>query len=429
MAFRDGPFENLKVPLGITAAFAVIAAGAVAILLLIGDKRDALKTEGYGAVRGAFAKAAAPTNGVFAAPVRWVGSASDWIGDYFNAVDENRRLKQKVAQLEAVRDNNIALNNINRRYEALLNLRVQPAVEMATARTVAESRGPFANARLIDAGTDKRIRVGNPVINEQGLVGRVVGVTNSASRVLLLSDVASRTPVLVDRSDARAILVGDGGANPRLEFLRGVDSVKEGDRILSSGDGGIFPRGLPVGEAAKALDGSWRVKLYAERGDLDYVRVLLFQDFSQLLKPDTLNAPPLASLQTAPQPSPELAAKIDALHPARTYPGAAAPKPAVAAPVAAQPTPAKTPAPAAKVAAPASDKAADKGKADKGKVAAKSDKKGATDKPASGKSTADKASAPKAGAKPAPAKTGTPKKPVPYNRLKNADAQGAGGRQ
>lgn len=423
MAFRDGPFENLKVPLGLTAAFAVIAAGAVAILLLIGDKRDALKTEGYGAVRGAFSKAAAPTNGVFAAPVRWVGSASDWIGDYFNAVDENRRLKQKVAQLEAVRDNNIALTNINRRYEALLNLRVQPAVEMATARTVAESRGPFANARLIDAGADKRIRVGNPVINEQGLVGRVVGVTNNASRVLLLSDVASRTPVLVDRSDARAILVGDGGANPRLEFLRGSDSVKEGDRILSSGDGGIFPRGLPVGEAAKALDGSWRVKLYAERGDLDYVRVLLFQDFSQLLKPDSLNAPPLASLQTAPQPSPELAAKIDALHPARTYPGVAAPKPAAPvapAPVAVAPAPAaKAAAPAAKVAAPASDK---------GKPVAKSAAKGAADKPASGKSTAEKASAPKAGAKPAPTKAAAPRKPVPYNRLKSDTPQGGGGR-
>src|SRR3569832_127887 len=207
---------------------------------------------------------------------------------------------------------------------------------MATARTVAESRGPIANARLIDAGADKRIRVGNPVINEQGLVGRVVGVTNNASRVLLLSDVASRTPVLVDRSDARAILGGDGG---------------------------IFPRGLPVGEAAKALDGSWRVKLYAERGDLDYVRVLLFQDFSQLLKPDSLNAPPLASLSTAPQPSPDLAAKIDALHPARTSTGAQ-PAPAVAAPkpVAPAPNAAAPQAPAAKVATPASDKAADKGK-------------------------------------------------------------------
>jgi rod shape-determining protein MreC len=412
VAFRDGPFENLKVPLGLTAGFAVIAAGAVAALLLIGDKHDSLKTEGYGAVRGAFEKVAAPANGIFATPVRWISGASDYVGDYFNAVEENRRLKQKVAQLQAVQDNNIALQNINRRYEALLNIRIQPPVEMATAHTVSESRGPFANARLIDAGTDKKIRLGNPVINEQGLVGRVVGVTNSAARVLLLTDVASRTPILVDRSDARAILVGDGGANPKIEFLRGGESIKEGDRILTSGDGGMLPRGLPVGEAAKALDGSWRVKLYAERGDLDYVRVLLFQDFSQLLRPDSLNAQPLASLATAPQPSADLAARIDALHPARTSTGAAPAAPAPkAAPVAATPAAiAPPPAPASDKAARPAKKAADKATADKG----------AASKAAPAKATPAKAAA----AKPAPTKVrpdGTPRKPVPYNRLKPSD--------
>jgi rod shape-determining protein MreC len=423
VAFRDGPFENLKVPLGLTAGFAVIAAGAVAALLLIGDKHDGLKTEGYGAVRGAFEKVAAPANGIFATPVRWISGASDYVGDYFNAVEENRRLKQKVAQLQAVQDTNVALQNINRRYEALLNIRIQPAVEMATAHTVSESRGPFANARLIDAGTDKKIRLGNPVINEQGLVGRVVGVTNSASRVLLLTDVASRTPVLVDRSDARAILVGDGGANPKIDFLRGAESIKEGDRILTSGDGGMLPRGLPVGEAAKALDGSWRVKLYAERGDLDYVRVLLFQDFSQLLKPDSLNAQPLASLATAPQPSADLAARIDALHPARTSTGAAHAAPAPVVPVV-KAAPAAI-APAVASPAPASDKGA--------KAAKKTAGKAAPDKPALAKTPAKPAPAKVAAAKPTPAKgvrpDGTPRKPVPYNRMKPSDPPSGGGGQ
>lgn len=361
MAFRDGPFENLKVPLGLTAGFAVIVAGAAAVLFLIGDRRDPVKGDGYGAVRGAFERIAAPANGVFAAPVRWAGDSSDWISDYFDAVNENRRLKARLAKLEAVRDNNIALQNINRRYEALLNIRIQPAVAMATGRTVAESRGPFANARLIDAGANKGIRVGNPVINEQGLVGRVVGTASSVSRVLLLTDVASRTPVLVDRTDARAILAGDGGANPKLEFLRGSDSVKEGDRILSSGDGGIFPRGLPVGEAARALDGSWRVKLYGERGDLDYVRVLLFQDFAQLVKPESLSAPPLASLATAPQPgfdpthraSPKPVTSALPATAGTVKPGSAAPKLAISPPSAAHGVTAKAAAGTAPSAKPA----------------------------------------------------------------------------
>jgi rod shape-determining protein MreC len=334
VAYRDGPFENLKVPAAWMAGLALVAAGAAALILLLGDKRETLSSEGYGAVRGGMDRVAAPVNGVLAAPVRWVGSGTDWLTDYFGAVSENRRLKKRLAELEAVRDNAVALQNINRRYEALLNIRIQPPIEMATARSVSESRGPFANSRLIDAGSDKGIKIGNPVINANGLVGRVVGVTGGVSRVLLLTDVASRTPVLVDRSDARGILVGDGGSNPRLEFMRGNGSVKEGDLILTSGDGGVLPRGLPVGRAAKALDGSWRVKLFADKGDMDYVRVLKFEDFSQLLKPDELNAPPLAGLGTAPQPDPALAARIEALHPARTSTGA--PAPATPAPAPAQ---------------------------------------------------------------------------------------------
>ncbi|HWE45302.1 MAG TPA: rod shape-determining protein MreC [Caulobacteraceae bacterium] len=329
MAYRDGPFENLKVPLGLTAAFAVLVMGAIAVLLIVSDKRDKPQADGFAPVRSGFSRVTAPVSGVFAAPVRWVGHATDFVGDYFGAIDENRRLKKQVAELKAVQDNYVALENINRRYEALLNIRTQPPVDMVAANLVSESRGPFANAQLIDAGTNSRIRVGNPVINEHGLVGRVMGVGPTASRVLMLTDVASRTPVLVDRTDARAILVGDGGANPRLDFLRGTDSVKDGDRIMTSGDGGMLPRGLAVGVAAKALDGTWRVKLYAGNTDTDVVRVLLFDDFSQLLKPDSINAPALAGMNTAPQPSADLVAKIEAVHPAHPVarPAAAAPTP------------------------------------------------------------------------------------------------------
>lgn len=311
MAFRDGPFENLKVPLTWTAAAALLVAGVAALFMLLGDRREAAGAENYGGARQLFDSAAAPIGGVFAAPVRWAGQASDYVDDYFMAVRENRRLRAELAELQAEQDAVVALRNLNAQYEAMLGLRVEPEVPMVTARSVSEARGPFAKSRLIDVGANRGVRVGNPVINEHGLVGRVVGMTPSVSRVLLLTDVASRTPVLVGRTDARAILRGDGSGNPRLEFVRGVDSVRVGDRILSSGDGGSLPRGLPIGVAARGLDGSWRVKLFSDRGAIDFVRVLLFQDFSQLADPETLNAPPLAALEVAPPPTPEVVARID----------------------------------------------------------------------------------------------------------------------
>jgi rod shape-determining protein MreC len=296
VAFRDGPFENIKVPLVWTAAVTVVLAAIGCVLLLISDARA--QTSPYQPVRSGVEAVAGPVGGVFAAPVRWFGHASDYVGGYFFAVSENRRLKRELAELQPWRDQAIALKNVNARYEAMLGIRPEPPVAMQTARSILDARGPFSNARLIDAGTAQGVKVGNPVINEHGLIGRIVGASPGVSRVLLLTDVASRTPVLIDRTDARALLTGDGSDNPRLEFVRGVDSVQVGDRILSSGDGGGFPRGVPIGVAARGIDGSWRVKLFSDRGAIDYVRVMLFEDFSQLVDGDDLNAPPLAALGT-----------------------------------------------------------------------------------------------------------------------------------
>lgn len=343
MAFRDGPFENIKVPLAWTAAVVVVVAVIGAVVLLLGDRTTSDGGSTMGAARGGFEAAAGPVGGVFAAPVRWAGAARDYVGGYFFAIGENRRLKAEIAELRGWRDEAIAQKNINGRYEALLGLRTEPPVPMVTGRAISESRGPFSNAKLIDVGSAKGVRIGNPVVTEHGLVGRVTGVTGGVSRVVLLTDVASRTPVMIERTDARAMLTGDGGDSPRLEFIRGSGSIKAGDRILSSGDGGGLPRGLPVGVAAKGVDGAWRVKLFSDHGAIDYVRVLLFQSFGQLVSPNALNAPPLAGLTTAPEPS---AAEVGAIRDAAARRAAAQQAQAERARAAAA-TPAPTPAPAA----------------------------------------------------------------------------------
>ncbi len=343
MAFRDGPFENIKVPLAWTAAVVVVVAVIGAIVLLLGDRTTSEGGSTMGTARGGFEAAAGPVGGVFAAPVRWAGAARDYVGGYFFAIGENRRLKAEIAELRGWRDEAIAQKNINSRYEALLGLRTEPPVPMATGRAISESRGPFSNAKLIDVGSAKGVRIGNPVVTEHGLVGRITGVTGGVSRVVLLTDVASRTPVMIERTDARAMLTGDGGDSPRLEFIRGSGSIKAGDRILSSGDGGGLPRGLPIGVAAKGVDGAWRVKLFSDHGAIDYVRVLLFQSFGQLVSPNALNAPPLAGLTTAPEPS---AAEVGAIRDAAARRAAAQQAQTERARAAAA-TPAPTPAPAA----------------------------------------------------------------------------------
>ena len=310
MAFRDGPFENLKVPLALSAAVMVLIGLIASVILLFGDNKARTGRENIAPVRAGFEAGATPVGTVLAAPVRWTGNAIDYVKGYFFAVSENRRLKADLAEMQGWRDDALALKNINARYEEILGIRTDPPIDMVAGLAITDARGPFARARLLNIGSGKGVRIGNPVLSEHGLVGRIVGTSPVHSRMILLTDVSSRIPVLVERTDARAMLTGDGSASPRLDYVRGEDAVREGDRVFSSGDGGGMPRGLPIGMVAKGLDGSWRIKLFSDRAPIDYVRVLLFQNFALLADQTALNAPPLAGLETAQAPTPQEAAAI-----------------------------------------------------------------------------------------------------------------------
>jgi rod shape-determining protein MreC len=293
VSLRDNSLGELRVPLTWAAAIALVVAVVAASALLLSDRRETFKAEAYGATRRASDTFLAPVGDVLAAPGRWTGAGVDALRDYFGAASENRELKAQLKDMRQWRDVAIALRDENARYRTLLGLKTDPPIPMVAARIVTDSRGPFADTRLANAGSERGVKAGNPVMSENGLVGRVIGVTDGASRVLLLTDIASRTPVMIDRTNARAILTGDGGPNPRLDYLRGRDPIREGDRLLTSGDGGVVPRGLPVGTAVKGLDGRWRAVLASDRAPIDFVRILLFKDFTQVVNQKELAATPV----------------------------------------------------------------------------------------------------------------------------------------
>jgi rod shape-determining protein MreC len=328
MSLRDGPFQDIRIPLTWTAAIALIVAAVIGVAILLGDRRGTVQAQAFGATRSVADSLARPAGEALSAPVRWTGDAVDYVEGYFFAVSENRRLHAQIRALEQSRDQAVALTNENGRLRAILGLRTEPPIPMVAAHVISDSRGPFANSRLADAGREKGVAVGNPVMSEHGLVGRVVGVAEGVSRVLMVTDVASRTPVMIDRTGARAILTGDGGPSPKLAYLRGMDPVKVGDRVLTSGDGGVLPRGLPVGTVVTGLGGDWRVRLDADDGPIDFVRILEFTDFSQLASQPALNQaepPPLSRAEQA-----ELAARLAAAEARPTPPAASGARPAAA---------------------------------------------------------------------------------------------------
>jgi rod shape-determining protein MreC len=392
MSLRDNPLGELKVPLTWTAGIVFIVVLIASVAILLSDRREAFDTDAYGNPRTMTDKVMAPVGNALSTPGRLTGEGVEGVRGYFFAVSENRRLRAELENMRQWRDVAIALRDTNERYRTILGLKTDPPIPMATARIVTDSRGPFANSRLANAGSEKGIKPGNPVMSENGLVGRIVGVSEGVSRVLLLTDAASRTPVMIDRTNARAILTGDGGPNPKLEYLRGQDPVKTGDRVLTSGDGGVFPRGLPVGVAVKGLDGRWRVVLASDKAAIDFVRILLFEDFTQVADTkkleQTVPPPPTPGASTLPPPAPEAAA-TSAPATTASAPAATAAAPATPAPKTAPPAqPAKAATPPAKPSATPAPKAA----APAGKTVTPPAKAGATPAP---KTPAPKTATPK----------------------------------
>jgi rod shape-determining protein MreC len=313
-----------------------VIAVIIAAALMMSHQRDPMKAGAYDAAHHAVDAVAAPVGGALSAPVRWTHGALDYVRGYFFAVSDNRRLRAELTHAQATRDQLAQAQLENARLKAVLGIKTNPPLPQVAAETISDSRGPFADTRLANAGRDKGVTEGNPVLSEHGLVGRVVGVSDHVSRIMMLTDAESHVPVILVRTNGRAILTGDGGGSPKLDYIRTAVGLKEGDRVLTSGDGGVFPRGLPVGTVVKGFDGGWRIALDSDAAPIDYVQILLFTDFSQLVNGQTIAPKELPTAMTE-EPSQSIVAPIPVTGAKGTAAAGGGAKPAGVAPATPKP--------------------------------------------------------------------------------------------
>jgi rod shape-determining protein MreC len=355
----------------VTPGAIVAVLGIVGALVLIGVHFSRTSPVGQTAQR--VGDDAATAAGLAAgAPARASGGFIDRIGNMWAAAGRIEQLEAENRELMAWKGLAERLAERNARYEALLRMPADAFGEGAdiedavAAQLVLDSGGPFTRTLVANAGADHGVRVGYVAVNEYGLVGRVVSVGQRSSRVLMLDDYNSRIPVMGEGSRVRAVLAGQAARapdlltspfqleTPRLEFIVGAQALREGERVITSGDGGIFPRGIPVGVAHRSADGVWRVVLAASQRPIDFVRLAPFVGADEPEKTEVADAgPPAAirsavvSVERAPAPAQtQRPAAPPAVAPAQRAP---APEPAPAQTPAAPPptSPAAAPAPAA----------------------------------------------------------------------------------
>ncbi len=225
---------------------------------------------------------------------------------YQRILEQNAELRRELQQMKAWKEAALQLEQENARLLDLNNVRLDPRLTFVTGVVLADSGSPFRQSVLLNIGARDGIVDGWAAMDGIGLVGRIAGVGQSTSRVILLSDSSSRIPALIQPSGQTALIVGDNTIAPYIDFLENDDKVRPGDRVVSSGDGGVFPSGLLIGQVATDPGGRLRVRLAADYERLEFLRVLRDhgqdrpQNHGGIVRPSNLPSDPLPAEPPTP---------------------------------------------------------------------------------------------------------------------------------
>lgn len=193
---------------------------------------------------------------------------------YEKLLEQNKELRRELQQMKSWKEAALQLEQENARLLDLNQLRLDSKLTHVSGIVIADSGSPFRQSVLLNIGSRDGIQDGWAAMDGLGLVGRISGVGSSTSRVILLTDNASQIPVIVQPSGQRAILMGDNSFAPPVEFIENVDLVRPGDRVVTSGGGGVLPAGLLVGTLAMDPNGRLRARLVADYERLEFLKVL-----------------------------------------------------------------------------------------------------------------------------------------------------------
>ena len=254
---------------GQRSANLLLILAAVGVLII--GRVDMISLEN---VRVQLVDAVAPVIDVIGRPVEGVKSAIRKVEEISLVFDTNQKLRddrEKLLHWQALARK---LEVENRALKRLLNFEEGLETRFITSRVIADPGGAFAHSLILNAGENAGVRKGQAAVTGDGLIGRISGVGRRSSRLLLITDLNSRIPVVVEATRTRAVMAGTNTGRPKLIHIPTGAVISVGDRIVTSGHGGVFPVGLPIGIVAAISDSGIEIQPYVNRNRIEYVRVL-----------------------------------------------------------------------------------------------------------------------------------------------------------
>lgn len=274
MSVGKRPLSRIAAPIrGITQRFAYMGMILLAMGLMILGKVDALLME---RVRVITTDAVAPILDVISRPLDSINNITQQVQEAINIREDNIRLRKENKLLLQWQEVARKLDAENRALRVASNFVPDAKASFITARVIADTGGAFAHSLLLNAGERNGVRKGQAAVTGDGLLGRVADVGARSSRILLITDLNSRIPVVIESSRVRAILAGNNTDKPRLIHLPPGAVISQGDRVVTSGHGGAFTPGLPVGVVYSVSENGISVLLFVKPNQVEITQLLDF---------------------------------------------------------------------------------------------------------------------------------------------------------
>ena len=256
---------------GLAHRFAYLGLILAAFALMLLGKADAVLMD---RVRTHATDAMVPILDALSRPAATIADVVSQVQELVDLRTQNIDLRSDKERLLQWQDAARRLEAENQALRGMLNFQPAPEARFVTARVIGDTGGAFVHSVILNAGADAGVQRGQAAVTGTGLVGRVTHVGSRSARVLLLTDINSHIPVLVESTRTRAILAGTNRSHPRLIHLRPGSQVSPGQRVVTSGHAGVFPARLPVGVVAAVSDAGITVQPFVEASRLEYVVVV-----------------------------------------------------------------------------------------------------------------------------------------------------------
>lgn len=235
---------------------------------------SSLRPQVFEPVRTTIADAAAPVLATVSLPFQEVSRFFNDMTGLARLQADNARLTQENEKLREWYHTALLLESENKSLRDLLNVKIDPQYRHVSARVIADAGGTFVKSMLVSAGAHDGIIKGQAVISGDGLIGRIVEAGDDSARMLLVTDINSRVPVVVEDTQQNAVMSGTNEDRPKLIHLPQDSEIADGARVVTSSHGMAYPQGLPVGRVVAGKNGERFVELFADPKNIQIVRVL-----------------------------------------------------------------------------------------------------------------------------------------------------------